>query len=103
METGNELDDFIARNQKYVSLKDGESWKGVYQGFTMGINSFGNEAIYWKFKPIGKDNIVTWQCGQTGVAVEMKKFKKGDCLKITRRGSKENPPTKYFIEESEPF
>ncbi len=98
-----ELDNFIKNNQKYVSLLDGDSYTGIYQGFVMGINSFGNESVFYRFKSVGGDKIVTWQSAQPAVAMKMKNFKVGDCLKITRQGSKENPPTKYTIETVTPF
>lgn len=98
-----DLEEFINRNQKYVSLQDGESWKGIYQGYSIGINSFGNETVFWKFKPVGGNNIVTWQNATPRVALTMKKYKQGDCLEIKRQGSKENPPTRYDIEPSTPF
>ena len=44
------LKDWAKQNGKFVKIKDGESFEGIYTGFKEGVNMNGEPAIIYKFE-----------------------------------------------------
>lgn len=92
-----DLDSFIKSNRKYVSIQDGETFKGVYQGFKILPDRFnpGKETVAYMFQVGDSESLLPWTKASPKIALQMKKFGPGDVLEITRFG--EGTDTKYHI------
>lgn len=95
-----DLDSFIKSNRKYVSIQDGETFKGIYQGFKIVADRFnpGKETVAYMFQVPGSQEMLPWTKASPKIALQMKKFGVGDVLEITRFG--EGTDTKYHIRAS---
>lgn len=94
-----DLKTFVKDNQKFLKIKDGESFTGVYVSYVVGPNRFdpeGKETVSYKFKYTDSEKTIIWNNGSTKVADEMAKFSPGETLEIKRTGSGPSD-TKYQI------
>lgn len=95
----NDIDTYIKNKMKYLKLASGESFTGVYMGFTIGPNRFKpeEEIASFKLKFTDSDKTIVWNCGRMDVAKVMAKKSIGEVVKITRSGSGQKD-TSYTIE-----
>jgi len=92
-----ELQDYIKRNSKTISLKDGESVEVIYKGYKIGANKYDpeKETVYYTLGTKYGDKI--FQSGALSLANIFDSIKKGAKIKLTRTG--EGNKTKYSIKE----
>lgn len=93
-----DLKTFVKDNQKFLKIKSGETFVGVYLGFAVGPNRFDpdKESVSYKFKYTDSEKTIIWNNGSTKVADMMAQFSQGETLQISRTGSGTND-TKYEI------
>lgn len=96
-----DLDSFIKSNRKYVSIQDGETFKGIYQGFKIVPDRFnpGKETVAYMFQVPNSQEMLPWTKASPKIALQMKKFGVGDVLEITRYGIATE--TKYLIRKAQ--
>lgn len=85
-------------NSNFIKLGDGESFSGIYMGYSMMMGQDGKEKPAFKFKnSTGNIQILQSQGMSLINAFDENEgvFKKGDTVTITRHGLKEN--TKYEV------
>jgi len=92
-----ELQDYIKRNSKTITLKDGETVEVVYKGYKIGANKYDpeKESVYYTLGTDFGDK--TFQSGALGLANIFDSIKKETRIRLTRHG--EGNKTKYNIEE----
>lgn len=93
-----DLKSFIKNNRKFVKIKDGETFNGIYLGCAFGPSRFGSdkEVARYRFKYTDSPVEVSWECASTTVAEKMQNFSVGEELSITRKGATATD-TKYEI------
>lgn len=99
-----DLKTFVRENRTFIKIKSGESYAGVYKGFSVISDQYnsGKEKVAYKIQDIDDKIIRTWSCGQTAVAEEMDKIPVDSIIKITRIGATAKD-TKYDIRVEAPF
>lgn len=82
----NDLGDYVNRNQKYIIIKDGDSFEGRYIGFQVvpAYNDPTKETGAYSFEIDGIGKI--FKTASVKFANAMKKVDKGQTLRITRHG-----------------
>ena len=89
-----DLKDWSDKHSKYIKLKDGESFEGVYGGWKNVIkDAFGEEKETVRYTIDGK----TLDSSSVGLSRQMAEVKVGDKIKITRSGS--GPDTRYKVDK----
>jgi hypothetical protein len=91
------LDQFLKDNAKYIKINDGESIEVEYQSYRVIADRFnpGEETIEWSFKYPEAEKSIPWTNKSKSVIEDMKKFKPGEFIRVTRTG--EGPKTTYEI------
>ncbi|HYF34339.1 MAG TPA: hypothetical protein VD994_03525 [Prosthecobacter sp.] len=94
-----DLKTFVKDNQKFLKIKSGETFVGVYVNYVVGPNRFdpdGKETVSYKFKYLDSEKTIIWNNASTKVADTMAQFSPGETLQISRTGSGPSD-TKYEI------
>ena len=92
-----DLQDYVKRNSKTFSLKDGEFAEVTYRGYKIGANKFDpeKESVYYQFET--EYGVKTFQSGALSLANLFDTIEKDTEIRITREG--EGNKTKYFVEK----
>lgn len=92
-----DLTDYVKRNSKTLSLKDGESVEVIYRGYRIGANKYDpeKESVYYQFET--EYGVKTFQSGALTLANLFDTIEKDTKIRITREG--EGNKTKYFVEK----
>lgn len=85
-----DLSNWSKENSKFIKIKSGESFEGVYEGYKEGVNMNGEPAIIYKFD--GKE----FKSSSAKLAESFDKIAKGTKVKISREG--EGLQTKWEVE-----
>lgn len=93
-----DLNQFAKDNQKFLKLGDGESFRGFFVGYTIGISRFDpeKEVVNYKLKYEDGEKTIFWGSSRSDVASIFAKIKPGTLIKITRAGS-DKSNTSYKI------
>jgi hypothetical protein len=95
-----DLKTFVLNNKKFIKIKDGETFRGIYRGHQIGRSRFDpeKEIVSYGFWQPGMDEgkIARWEAGSTAVAEAMMKISVGEEVEIHRTGSGTND-TKYTV------
>ena len=95
-----DLRTFILNNKKFIRIKDGESFRGVYRGCQFGPSRFDPEkevAAYLFWQPgMDEGKVARWEATSTRVAEDMENVSIGEEIEVSRKGSGPND-TKYTI------
>lgn len=100
-----DLDTFIRENRKFLKIKSGESFTGIYKGYAVVPDPFspdGKEKVAYRFQDLSDKVVRSWTCGQAKVAEDMKKIMADEIVKVTRAGATAKD-TSYKIEVQAPF
>jgi len=94
---GKSLDQFLKDNAKFLKINDGESVDVEYKSFRVIADRFkpGEETVEWSLHFPAIDKAITWTNRSKSVVLEMKKFKPGEFIRISRAG--EGPLTTYKV------
>lgn len=97
----NDLNSFIKKNRKFIKIKDGESYSGIYRGYKIHPSRFdmSKDTVSYMFEDIETGKILPWDSNSGWVAIEMIKYKEGDLLVLTRVG--DGTSTKYTVKKNE--
>ena len=97
-----DLDKFIQENQKFIKIKTGETFEGIYRGCKQHQDKFNPEktTISYMFEMPITGKIIPWTNGSMKTAVKMKKFTEGDYLHVERIGDGAKT-TEYLITKIE--
>ena len=93
------LKQWAKENSNWLKLDDGETFHGQYLGYSFAINQNGKEVPCYKFKDMQGNTKTLQSVSQVLINLfdeETGKFKKGDSIRITRRGLEKE--TKYEVE-----
>lgn len=85
------LKDWSKENAKYIKIKSGESYEGVYQGYKEGVNMNGDPAIIYNFD--GKE----FKSSSTKLSDIFADIAEGTKVRISRQG--EGLQTKWMVEK----
>ena len=88
------LQDWVNQNADYISIKDGDSFVGIYQGWSMGEMYKNTQMINYHFEKDGK--LKDFSSGSKKLASKLDKVPKGTTLKIMRFGN--STETKFEVE-----
>lgn len=93
-----DLNQFAKDNQKFLKLGDGESFKGFYIGYSIGVSRFDpeKEVVNYKLRYEDSEKSIFWGSSRSDVAMTFSKIKPGTLIKIVRYGTDKNN-TSYKI------
>lgn len=100
-----DLNAFIKDSKKFIKIKAGETFVGVYHGHSIITDPFDNSDSHTKKKTVqyrlqenGSEKILPWRCGQFRVADDfvVKKISGGTKISIQRIGDTATS-TRYVI------
>jgi len=87
------LDEFIEENSSFITLADGESIEGKYEGYEVTSSFFNPDKEVIQYKINGK----VLSTSSVKTAKEFAKVKEGDIVKVTRIGT--GNKTLYKVEK----
>jgi hypothetical protein len=85
-----DLKNWSKDNAKFIKIKDGETYEGIYKGCKPGVNMNGEPAVIYDFD--GKE----FKSSSTILADKFSQIKEGTTIKLSRTG--EGLQTKWKVE-----
>ena len=85
----NDIDLFIKENMRFLSIKDGETVKCIYQGCKIVPDKYneGHKTLSYSIKLLDSEKTISWNKNSTKIAIQMRKFNPGDKISITRHAT----------------
>jgi hypothetical protein len=93
------LKTYIKENSDFVSIKDGESYSGIYKGYKFiekEVRGETKEYVRYSFEDLGDKKIRTFDSRSLALADKMSEVKKDSKIKVGRTG--DGFDTKYEVE-----